>query len=510
MRLDVFNRYVSSAKDPESVFGEKPQDVAQLSAVIKEILELEIPDRAICQGHCAPMDFVADAFFERVQDCIVIGPRNGGKTINFSALEFLESAYKDGCGTCHLGAVLSQAKRAYKYIYKWGKKYSRELSLLRITLERTEFASGSEIEIVPGTINGVNSPHPHKANIDEFELLPWDIYQEALSMPKGSAGIGAATRLATTRKYPNGNAQRTIDEADQRGRKIYTWCIFEVMTRCDCKERRGCCDSKYGQKISYDRSGQPHSWADICQGKAQQCAGYYSFADVLKRFMQLSFEKFASQWLCHRPETEDSTFSEFTRERNVIVDWQIDSSLGFGRGWDFGLDDPTAVAFFQFDQLGNVYQFQEIIESGRLIDDIASDVRQFSDAIAPAHQWEDWGDIAGTQKTGVTGESYISKLSSNQIYVNSQSLPIADGIEAVKKKLRCSNFTGKPQFYVTKNCKKTIEALEMGKWDRQAGQNSHSREKYRHDEHSHILDAIRYFVVGKWPSLPLEASIEVV
>jgi len=77
----------------------------------------------------------------------------------------------------------------------------------------------------------------------------------------------------------------------------------------------------------------------------------------------------------------------------------------------------------------------------------------------------------------------------------------SDGIQAVKKKLRLSNFTGKPEFYLIRGkCKKSIDALEQATWDRiKTPSKQESREKYTHNEHSHPLDGIRYFVNGVFP-----------
>ena len=437
------------------------------------------------------------------------GPRSGGKTIDFAVIEFLEAAYKSA-NSCHLGAVLSQAKRAYKYVSGWANKFQADLNISTITREHTVLGSGAEIEIVPGTVNGVNSPHPHKANIDEFELLAWDIFAEALSMPKSSGGVAAATRLGTTRKYPTGNAQRMIEEAPARGFRVYTWCLFEVLETCHAT----CANCPFKAYVSTDRDGKRHDWPSVCQGKAHRSAGYYSLKDALKKFMSLEYEIFDAQWLCNRPETCDSVFSEFSRSRNVLpsfsclsmFDTLLFSPVFLGRGWDFGLDDPTAVSFFAYNCLGRVVKFHECVVSGRLIDDIAKDVREFSDLFAPATAWTDWGDPSGAARLGVSGGSYISRLATHDIFVNYQrKIDVMSGICEMKKRLRPSTY-GIPEFYMTENCKKSIAAYEMAKWDRQAGNNAHSREKYRHDEHSHPLDADRYFLTGQFCSANVSLS----
>lgn len=466
-----------------------------LYRLIESSLDVRVPNVAVCDGHQSPFDFIADSYFERNENVLVIGPRTGGKTLNSAVLEFIESAKKTGCESCHLGSILSQSRRAYKYISKWANKYRADLDIETLTREKTIMGNGSEIEIVAGTVNGVNSPHPHKATIDEFELLSWDIFQEAISMPKSSNNIKSALRLETTRKYPNGNAQRMIDEAEVMGFKIYKWCVFEILQKCTKSTCKSC--EKY---VSYDREGKEHRWIDVCGGKARRSNGYLPLSDVLKKFS--FWETFDAQWLCNRPGRSDSVFPEFVYDLHVLDTYSITASapsseLRLGRGWDFGLNDPTAVLFFEMREDESIVIFDEIVESGILIDDIADKVRVKSDEIAEPGAWMDWGDPSGNAKTGVDGNSYISKLAEHEIFVSSQASSIMDGIAEISKRLRKHSFTGKPTLYVTKNCKKTIAALENAQWDRvESTTSNYSMERYLHNEHSHPLDALRYFIYG--------------
>lgn len=466
-----------------------------LYRLIEASLDVRVPNVAVCEGHQSPFDFVSDSYFEKVDNVLVIGPRTGGKTLNSAVLEFIESAKKTGCESCHLGSILSQSRRAYKYVSKWGNKYRSDLDITTLTKEKTIFGNGSEIEIVAGTANGVNSPHPHKATIDEFELLSWDIFQEAISMPKSSNNIKSALRLETTRKYPSGNAQRMIDDAENLGFKVYKWCVFEIMQRCTKSNCKSC--EKY---VSYDREGKEHRWIDVCGGKARKSNGYLPISDVLKKFS--FWETFDAQWLCNRPGRSDAVFPEFNFDVHVVEPFfpmitAPASMQRFGRGWDFGLNDPTAVLFFFVMDDESIVVFDEIVESGILIDDMAEKVRAKSDPIAATSEWLDWGDPSGNARTGVDGNSYISKLAEHEIYICSQAAGVMDGISEISQRLRRHSLTGKPSLYITRNCKKTIAALENAQWDRvESTTSNYSREKYRHDEYSHPLDALRYYVFG--------------
>lgn len=110
--------------------------------------------------HASHIDFIADAFFERVGDCIVLGNRKGAKTLLFSTLLLLEALFKPGIELAHLGAIKDQAARCYRYFLKMLKHplFSQNLAK-QPTAVRTEFRNGSIVEILIGTITGVNCLH---------------------------------------------------------------------------------------------------------------------------------------------------------------------------------------------------------------------------------------------------------------------------------------------------------------------------------------------------------------
>ena len=59
----------------------RPENDGELWQFIVDEFDMMIPRVAVCEGHCAPFDFVADAYFERgVLDKLIIGNRGSGKT----------------------------------------------------------------------------------------------------------------------------------------------------------------------------------------------------------------------------------------------------------------------------------------------------------------------------------------------------------------------------------------------------------------------------------------------
>lgn len=479
-----------------------------LNLIINIKFGLSVPSKSVCPGHSAPFDFIKDAFFEKVGSCIVIANRSGGKTIDFGILEYLESVYKPGCDSAHMGAITAQSERAYQYVSQWTHKHKLLFPYSRLTATKVVYDNSSRIEILAGTMAAANGPHPHKASIDEFELLDWDVFQQAISMPRSDKNIGAALRVATTRKRPHGNAQRMIEESETRGFKLYKWCIFEVMSNCGCRKPADC-ERRCGKYQTYDRENKVIRWPDICQGRGMLADGYFPFEDVLKKFIELDWETFDAEWLCNRPERSDVVFPEFGDHNKVSAFPSLPDAL-WGRGWDFGLDDPTAVGFFIVSpSLEVVYQVDEIVLAGQLIDDVAEKVLAKSRSLAGCGAgWTDWGDPSGKAITGVSGRSYISKLRQKDILVKTKVQQVSEGIETMKSCFKKHKITGKPKFYILeKNCPRTVAALELASWDRVKGESPHSREKYKHDIHSHPLDQLRYFLFGVFPSRRARVSV---
>jgi len=57
----------------------KDQDKDGLWEYIHDNFGIAIPRKAVCPHHDAPFDFVADVFFQKVQNAIALANRTGGK-----------------------------------------------------------------------------------------------------------------------------------------------------------------------------------------------------------------------------------------------------------------------------------------------------------------------------------------------------------------------------------------------------------------------------------------------
>lgn len=288
----------------------RPQTDEELHLVIKEYLDLDIPNRKICPEHDAPFKFVADQFHERTQNMLGFANRSGGKTINTAALNVVDSEFRPGLETLCAGAIEEQANQGYEYIGDFlGKEELLAQDTYYIKKAETLLTNGSKIKTCTATVSGLNGPHPVRFRLDEIELLgPWIIGQ-GLSMSQSKKGYRGQNTFTSTRKIHNGTMQKLLDEAPQKGIDIVRWCVWETLETCTRKCKG---DPVYGDCRAYSRFDKDGKEEGLCgildgapeaHGKAQALppGGYYKIDDFVQKVGVLDVETFEAEWLCSRP-----------------------------------------------------------------------------------------------------------------------------------------------------------------------------------------------------------------
>lgn len=300
-------------------------------------LHVYIPTKKVCENHIAPFDFVADTFFGYYTDIIALANRNGGKTINFAVIDLLNSLAHDKCETATIGAIQDQAIKCYSYFQNFLTSTELFIPYYQQTLmSKTEFSNDSMVQILTGTIKGVNSPHPHKAFLDEVDLMDWSVLQEAFSMARSSDGITGQNIITSTRKYLTGPMSKLLDEAPKLGFRVYEWCIREVIRP---HNKQKCKDSVYDED---------------CQQRCDKSDGFYDFGDVLSKKKKLDPEVWKSQWLCEKPEKTGLMYPQFqaiSYPNGNLRSWDYASTrpLFIFEDYGYGEGHPDVVLFVQPD-----------------------------------------------------------------------------------------------------------------------------------------------------------------
>lgn len=365
-----------------------PQTDDELHAWIKRNLGFDIPRVAVCDGHCAPFDFVSDMYFERETAAVAMANRGGSKTMSSAIIHLLNSLFKPGCEGLTVGAIEAQSKRAYENLKTLLVMHGKSITGGKINLphehpkvvrtieSETSFDNGSKVEIVPGTMAAVNGPHNPKVHTDEVELMDPAVFEESRNISQSKTIlqtdpitgeeteriIKAQDWITSTRKRAAGPMQRILDsiyESEKNGHKppykLYVWCYAESakpVKNCqvanpDLPDDQKCgCDKVVNGKWD---DGTPRRFTDVCKGKLARSSGYLELDNIHKRFMESDQDTWEAQQECSKPELGGMVFKTWSNDRYGIKWYTPNPDFGpIIQGIDFGGGTtPAAVNWYQ-------------------------------------------------------------------------------------------------------------------------------------------------------------------
>lgn len=361
MNPDEARRLRDALRDLAASWAPDTDDA--LHGFVSEECGIRIPRRSVCHGHCAPFDLMADVFFERgLPDKMAVGNRGSGKTNIVGALHAVCARAKPRWSGATVGSVRSQSDKCYRY---FADVVSRESWLPltsngRVNMGGTRFRNGSNVEVVTGTMTGVNSPHPVMAHFDEVELFRPGVFEEGLNMAQSQHGYRAMNVLTSSWKLPKGLVSSLIDSVERAERdghrppyQVYRWCVWEATEPCphDCDA----CPFAGVVKGTWE-DGSPRSFEDACKrgspvpgtGKLKHTDGFVPVEDAVRRFRTLSKRMWEAQQESKRPTAEGLVFDNWDEEAFTLDWWDPDPALGpITLGIDFGGTNPHAVGFWQ-------------------------------------------------------------------------------------------------------------------------------------------------------------------
>jgi hypothetical protein len=351
----------------------RPKTDEELWRFIRDEIGMEIPRKVVVAGNRAPFDVVADVVFERgLPDKLVIGNRGSGKTIGMAVAHAVCVRFKPKWQGATVGAVEPQAKRCYAHF----KEIVERPSWIALVDGKpkqggTTMRHGGKVEIIVGTMSGVNSPHPNVAHQDEIELFRPGVFQEAANMAQSTNGHRAMNVYTTSWKFIRGivtTMREEVRDAEATGMappvEEYVWGIFETSKRCE----HDCSDCPYSRHVrgKWD-DGRPRTFEQMCKkdsqyrdsdgrvlGKLSQSDGHIAVEDSVSRFLKLSRRTWEAQQESRRPTAEGLVYGEWDEERNALSPEhgdEIESMVLAGSAdlyvsIDFGGTDPHAVGLW--------------------------------------------------------------------------------------------------------------------------------------------------------------------
>lgn len=340
-----------------------PADDAELWDFVRDECGLRVPRNAVCEGHCSPFEFMADVYFSRGNtDKLAVGNRGSGKTQIMGTLHGVNGRTKKRYTSATVGATEAQSFRCYGFFRELlTSERWRKLVRGKMNMGKTEFEHGGQVEIVVGTVTGVNSPHPVLAHFDEVELLRPGVYDEALNMAQGKNGYRAMNVLTSSWKKPKGFVSQLVDEATEAARQgslppyqLYRWCVWETTERCDAD--CSACPFADVRKGEWE-DGSPRTFESACKrgspeqgtGKLKHTDGFVSVEDAVGRFRKLPRRVWDAQQESRRPTMEGLIYDVFDEDRHTVERWDpLPENGDVVVGLDFGGSVPHAAGFWQF------------------------------------------------------------------------------------------------------------------------------------------------------------------
>lgn len=248
----------------KKLFFKKCQTKDELSKFIQLFFGLHLPDHTVSRyADTNPLDIIWKVYDicvnknnpDDIEELLYVAGRGSGKTLGMAIVELLVMLH-DARDVCHVGAILTQAKRCYEYQTKFmlsprirpileDKDLPQEDRVLqKLNMEKSTFNVDDEqvtLEVLPCTLKACNGPHVPLVVTDEIDTVSGEglkAFKEISGM-LDSKGDKRALRVGiSTRKSRYGLMNKMIEEAESAGRHVFRWTAFEFTKRCP-DERSG-------------------------------------------------------------------------------------------------------------------------------------------------------------------------------------------------------------------------------------------------------------------------------
>jgi hypothetical protein len=448
----------------------------------------QIPRTPVCVDHCSPFDALADSYFDVVQDMIWIGPRTGGKTLQFAILDHLCMMHF-GDTIANVGAIEEQALKCYEYLTRFcNLPQFRHLIKGQSLISKTSFHNGARVEILPATPRRVNSPHPRRAHWDEIEQTEWSIIQEGLSMPMRVNGRPPVTIYTSSRKKATGPMERMLREAVEKNLKVYKWCAFEVVKRCPpTRHQNGVgCNTCPIEEICRERTYDAEGNETVSLiGRAARADGWMEIDDLASKYRSLDTDVFDAQWLSKKPQTRGLAYPMWDEDIHVI-DYTWNRGLPVVSGIDFGFTNPSVAVYLQPLPSDDIVVFAEDYRPGRTADEFAMSIKSepwFASTIWRVADPADAGDRQTLQNHGVKNEA------ADKACTAEEPSSVVAGINLVRWLLRPKG-RKRPILYVAKQCVNLRR--EMGEYHHPEETETRAMNEKPIKKDDHACDALRY------------------
>lgn len=274
---------------------------------LKEVAKafgVRVADTPVCDGHCAPLDFLESWCFDRPSVAAVLGPRGGGKSFLAAFATFWDSVSLKRHGTKILGGSLAQSQQIYDALDGISATEHGERRFKSITKEAARFKNGSTVSMLAASPKSVRGPHVPTLRLDEIDEIDPEIREAAMGMCMAKDGVPASVTMTSTWHKIGGPMAGLIDRARGGEFPFFSFCAFEVLERCP-DERSGVhlenCPACPLVKWCHDTNGKPP--------KAKRSNGHYAIESLIQKVRTVSLRAFEADYLCLGPKADGLWFS---------------------------------------------------------------------------------------------------------------------------------------------------------------------------------------------------------
>ena len=278
------------------------------------VLDTRLTHPAICKCHCSQLDFIWDGYAELEDFMLLQAVRGGGKTLIDAALSFIQALFKKNCGISVLGGSLEQSTRCVKYLNQFWDISEIDNKLLvkgQVSGRGFELENKSWVSALAASTKSTRGPHPSKLFVDEVDELEKKVYDAALGQPKAKDNIKDTVIATSTLHNPFGLFSEIIDNREEKGAKLYQYCIEEVR--------------------------EPY--------------GFYSDEEIKRRKRQISKAMWDCEYLLKRPKIGDTIFDfesvDKSYRRGIKDKYNKKLYTEIGLDWGYAV---TALSIIQDDK----------------------------------------------------------------------------------------------------------------------------------------------------------------
>jgi hypothetical protein len=470
----------------ESLRRTRPTTKQDLKNYIKVFLNIDVPDKQICEGHNSPLDYLMYSFncdFTNPgpanADCIVWANRGGGKTDLAAVATLLDCIFKPSCQVRILAGSEDQAGRMYQYLTGFLRNGFDKFLAEPIRKTGCRFVNGSAVDVLTQSQASVRGQHIQKLRCDEVELFDPDVFNAAKFTTQSIDNVIAAMESISTMHKPYGLMQKIVSSTAKNNTPVFKWCLWETIEKCVDRNCSTC-----------------PLWGD-CAGKAKQASGYLKIDDCITQMRRSSRAGWEAEMLCMKPNLENVVFDQFDPALHVRpVDY--DPNLPLYRSLDFGFANPFVCLWIQVDSDGTVRVIDEYIRSRATIDVHATELKTRTPG-GESRVTATFCDPAGAGANDVTGTSAVRELRSLGINVRYRRSGITEGIELIRRAIRAGD--GKSRLIISPQCPRLIEALTCYHYpDSPTAGDSRkgccAELPLKDGVYDHPIDALRYFFIN--------------